>query len=226
MGKKVSIMIPVRGRVDKFEKCVGSFASTGSWKHKTEFIVKVDTDESTVPYCDILSKYGYDFKILQYSRPRGYNDLYVFWNDMARLSQGESLWMMNDDVTIREGDWMAVISKTAKSTKGRFIGMCREVKKTEYVEAERGRTGYPIIGRAVYEQMGCLCQSAICCDRMLRDIASATGCTVKLPIIIVHDTTGRQKGGMANDLVPPPPGLHTEQSKWVTSVIDKIGRKQ
>jgi len=78
---------------------------------KIEFILKIDPEDYVKfkPYISYLSENAIRYKILCYPKFEGYDSAYYFYDSMAWLASGHTIWAL--DVPVLKGDWLSVFSK-------------------------------------------------------------------------------------------------------------------
>jgi hypothetical protein len=107
----ISILMACRNNHSQFKDALNSLSTLCSNKSKVEIILKVDLDDQIKFYRSKLNESGFPFKILEYDKMDGYNDLHVFYNDLAAISSGKLLWLSTDDVIVESANWDSIIIK-------------------------------------------------------------------------------------------------------------------
>ena len=103
-AKPISIIIPVRDRIDLLKRCVNSIA------HETTYapyeIVIVDNDSQTEEARDFLSSTKH--RVLNFSGPFNYSAI----NNFA-VEQTGSPWLLflNNDTEVIDGDWLTIMAE-------------------------------------------------------------------------------------------------------------------
>ena len=99
--KKLSIMLPTRGRVQKLDRAITSLRKNAQDPLCVEIIFRCDLDdEKTQKY--LREK---DEKFLVGPREKGYASLPKFMNQCAEASSGDVIVMFNDDAIVETVDW-------------------------------------------------------------------------------------------------------------------------
>jgi GT2 family glycosyltransferase len=103
-AKKISIIIPVRDRVDLLARCIGSL--TKETAYAPYEIVIVDNDSQTDEARAYLSALKH--RVIHYSGPFNFSAL----NNFA-VEQTDSPWLLflNNDTEVIEGDWLAIMAE-------------------------------------------------------------------------------------------------------------------
>jgi GT2 family glycosyltransferase len=105
--KLVGIMIPTRKRVNLLQECLDSFNQKTNEKSLVELLIKIDTDdEETIKFVEnyILTS-EIDIKVVISDRKNGYGSLHEHYNSLAKASEAEFLFGMNDDIEILTDSW-------------------------------------------------------------------------------------------------------------------------
>ena len=107
-------MIPSRSRGDRLLGCLDSMYSKASNPDQIEALIKIDNDDIdsyVSAIADIKKITRGNCKVLISDRLDGYWSLDKAWNDLAKLSQGEFLYLLNDDVVMETQDWDVVVGE-------------------------------------------------------------------------------------------------------------------
>ena len=108
-SKFLSVMIPSRSRFDKLLDCLRTFQSQlGPSSSEVEFIVNLDSDD-TLSRMKELPFASLDIKVIVSSKLGGYKDLFVFYNECARVARGQLLLMWNDDAHFKTAQWYSML---------------------------------------------------------------------------------------------------------------------
>ena len=94
----LSILLPTRERFDNCSQTISSFFDNAKDINNIEFIIRCDNDD--LPFIQRLSLLPYfeRLKIIIGDRKQGYIDLHVFYNEMLKLSNGNYVMPINDDL--------------------------------------------------------------------------------------------------------------------------------
>ena len=120
-NKLLSILIPSRTRFDKLRECIDTFLSQLSPEQRafTEFIIKLDSDDTEsirripeLPFAEI------EIHVYVADKLQGYRDLYIFYNQCARLAKGRYLMMWNDDAKFRTINWFSIMLEEIRMSTG------------------------------------------------------------------------------------------------------------
>jgi GT2 family glycosyltransferase len=103
-AKKISIIIPVRDRVDLLKRCLDSL--TKETHYAPYEIVIVDNDSQTEEARSYLS--GLKHRVLHYEGPFNFSAI----NNFA-VEQTESPWLLflNNDTEVIDGDWLSIMAE-------------------------------------------------------------------------------------------------------------------
>ncbi len=100
----VSVIIPNKDHVDLLRNCIDSLTEkTGYQNYEILIVENNSTEEETFRYYKELSGRPY-IRLLRYDKPFNYSAIN---NYAARKAKGEYLLFLNNDVTVRETDWMS-----------------------------------------------------------------------------------------------------------------------
>jgi len=103
-AKKISIIIPVRDRVDLLNRCLASLTSKTTYAPYE--IVVVDNDSSSAEAHDYLARCPH--RVLRYSGPFNFSAI----NNFA-VAQTDNPWLLflNNDTEVIEGDWLTIMAE-------------------------------------------------------------------------------------------------------------------
>lgn len=101
----ISVLCPSTSLAD-FKRNISRLNEYSDDPEHIEVLVKLDSDNRQAKeYVTFLMSLRLRWKIVVYSKGNGYNDLHVFYNDLARLSFGNSLWLFNDYTYVDTPHW-------------------------------------------------------------------------------------------------------------------------
>jgi hypothetical protein len=105
--KLVGIMIPTRKRINLLQECLDSFNQKTKEKSLVELLIKIDTDdEETIKFIEEYTPTSeLDIKVVISDRKNGYGSLHEHYNSLAKVSEAEFLFGMNDDIEILTDSW-------------------------------------------------------------------------------------------------------------------------
>jgi hypothetical protein len=154
-GPLVSILIPTRGRPALLEKAVRSLRSPAA-----EILVRADRDDPHLPTIErtlAMEEFGrHRVTLITGDRGRGYGDLHLMYDELARAAKGDWLWMLNDDIELMgPPDWHELV-RCVCPPHG-FAGGPRVclMNCMEYVEGRlRESPIFPMIRREAYLHLG------------------------------------------------------------------------
>jgi hypothetical protein len=136
----ISVIMPTRKRVSALLTSIDELVSLAKNPDDIEILLKVDSDDEDT--LKILPWLPPQVKTLIYPRMRGYADLHIFQNDLAKIAQGKWLWIYNDDCVIKTQNWDEVISNYGD----KFVVI--------NPEAHTGHPCFPIVPRRLFEWWG------------------------------------------------------------------------
>ena len=114
-AKKISIIIPVRDRVDLLARCVDSLTSKTSYAPYE--IVVVDNDSQSEGARTYFSHFKH--RLLRYSGPFNFSAI----NNFA-VEQTDSPWLLflNNDTEVIEGDWLTMMAEQVQRPEVGAVG--------------------------------------------------------------------------------------------------------
>lgn len=110
--KKVSVMIPSRGRPDLLAKSIASLLDTA--EGDVEVLVRFDDDDKetagAVPHkgSEVVSEWAGKIKV-KFGQRHGYRNLHLYYNELAEIASGDWLLLWNDDAVMNTEGWDAKI---------------------------------------------------------------------------------------------------------------------
>ena len=104
---EVSVIMHCRGRPEVFRAALQSLFSTCLDHSVVEILVKLDTDDDTVPeYLKVLKSFPFQHKLLIYDRLDAWWSVHIFETDLSRIANGNTMWLFCEDNVILSGDWL------------------------------------------------------------------------------------------------------------------------
>lgn len=103
---KLSVLIPARNGYNALERTINSIFENESKKNNIQVCIKLDNDDIETIEKLIKHKYFYRITLLIYDRLLGYQNIHIFYNDLAKL-HNDSDWFLifNSDAEILTKDW-------------------------------------------------------------------------------------------------------------------------
>jgi len=159
--KLLSILIPSRGRFDKLRECVERFLSQLSQEQQqiVEIIVKLDSDDhESIRRIPEIQTGATELHVYVADRLSGYRDLYVFYNQCARLAKGRFLMMWNDDARFKTDNWFSILLEEIRTSPGAlsywFAGTPTLIREEGKPDREEDWPCFIAHNRLFYEIMG------------------------------------------------------------------------
>ncbi len=113
-GPLVSVLLPTRGRIHHLYQAVASLYASCRDKSLVEFIIKADDDDlPTIDLAKGMIRDGLQGKLLVSPRGRGYLDMHVWVNNMAKEAKGDWLFLWNDDARMVTDGWDQILLYSA-----------------------------------------------------------------------------------------------------------------
>lgn len=179
--RKVSVLVPTRGRVARLAAMRASFYATAG-SDEAELVFRADADDrETAGYLLEAGERRYRVG----PRLDGYRSLPAFFNEMAGMASGDVLMLGNDDMVFRTPGWASrVLAACNRFPDGVFnVGV-----------ATHNADHYPfsVVSRAVVARLGFLWDPRVYWgDVWLRDVMAAFGRCVMLDDVRVdHEWAG------------------------------------
>jgi hypothetical protein len=95
-----SVLIPSRARAERLRKTIRSIRSTSD-SARVEILVRFDDDDAgslaLIPELE-----GGGIRVIVGPRGQGYQDLHLFYDELARAANGAWIFIMNDDATVEQ----------------------------------------------------------------------------------------------------------------------------
>ena len=159
---KVSILIPNKDHTDDLEKCLYSIWSKTEWDNFEVIVIENNsTDPATFAYYKDAEKRYEGLKVVTWPE-KGFNFSAI--NNFGRkAAQGEYLLLLNNDVEVRNGDWLTELLRQCaiQILTGQLLPMA-EVVTPNIPEAEilSGMTitdaaGMEAAAKCISEKYGC-----------------------------------------------------------------------
>jgi glycosyl transferase family 2 len=185
MRPAISVIAPTRNRVPLLDHMLTTLDATVSDPARVEVILRCDYDDVlSIAY---LCQRGTPFIVG--SRREGYATLATFINEAARLSTGELVIVVNDDVEFLTADWdLRLTEAAAEYPDGIFdLGVNTVLNNPNFV--------FPCQSRRQIEVLGCFFdERLIYPDIWLRDVLLPFGRAIRVPeVTIQHNWLGQSE---------------------------------
>lgn len=182
MFRKISVLIPTRGRLKRLGTLLESFyATTKCGDHNAELVFRADEDDpDTIGLLSLTT-----FQTFVGPRHQGYQSMPQFFNELAAHATGDVLMCGNDDMIFRTPGWAAAILAAANQfPDGVFNLGVRTMNEGHYP--------FSIVSAIVVRELGFLWDPRIFWgDMFLRDVMMDLGRVQLLPEVrIDHDWVG------------------------------------
>ena len=200
-GIKISLLIPSHKAGSDFKRMLKSFSKTCEGRrHEVEILVKIDPDDDRNFYAERLTYSGFKWQIIQTPRLKGYNSLHIFYNDLAKISSGDLLWVASDDLFItRAANWVDSIWSTRNTFPDNVYVVHVDI---DGKGAGSKNNVIPIMSREMYNRLGHISQSRAN-DKYVNFIASRIKRIVKVhDVAVLHRFTKLAGGLLPSQIVP------------------------
>jgi len=111
----ISLIVPSVS-FDLFLNLYKSLTNSTEHENKAEILIKLDNNKEFNQFYSLLQSSSYKYKIIIYPQFNGRHSLHHFFNDLAAISSGKIIWILNDDATVR-GNWYKTLMKTRNTFK-------------------------------------------------------------------------------------------------------------
>jgi hypothetical protein len=180
--RKVSVLVPTRKRLGYLERMLNTYEQTVGDRALAEIVFRCDSDDQQT----IEFLCHRPFKILIGPREEGYKSLPRFFNEMARVANGDLLMCCNDDVIFATPNWPALLlAEASKYPDGIFdFGV--------NVGLNDDKFPFSIISRRLREILGFINDERLLfSDVFLLDVAKAFNRGIRITnVTITHDWAG------------------------------------
>jgi len=146
----ISILLSTRERFDLMIKSITSLYNNAKDPSRIELLLKLDDDnyEEYTGRMGEIYQITKNVKIVISNRREGYDSLHLFLNELAGVSEGEFLFVWNDDATMTTEGWDEYIAEYS----GQLCVLQIDNNHFSYSElSEHGVYIFPIIHRKYYE---------------------------------------------------------------------------
>jgi hypothetical protein len=156
--KKFSLFLPSRGREPLLMECVRTFFHNAKHPERVEMIVVLDDDDVSNPRFEAaVAQTTWNVRILKVPRSnchqRDYN------NVAARLTTGDYLWALNDDVIMPKVGWDVILEDYIETKLRRikdralYVGIDDTTHVGDQAQETLGCC-FPILTRELYQRLG------------------------------------------------------------------------
>lgn len=211
----ISVLCPTRGRPERFAASMDSFYQTTlafteslSPAENCEVLARFDKEDPTADdYGDL-----WFLEMLEGER-HGYEQLHLYYNELAELATGDYLLLWNDDARMVTRGWNEQVAKLDPTVP--FVAT-----------PGGGDHPFPLISRALYETLGHF-SLAPHCDTWLCEIGKAAGCMVSVDYEIEHlrdelDDETKRDGERAQREVTLPLMETEEVKRLLAEDVDRV----
>jgi hypothetical protein len=146
----VSILLSTRERFDLMIESITSLYNKAHDPTRIELLLKLDDDnyEEYINRVDEIYKITPNVKIVISNRRNGYDSLHLFLNELAGVSEGEFLFVWNDDAKMISENWDVYVAEHC----GKLCVLQIDNNHFSHPElSEHGAFIFPIIHRKYYE---------------------------------------------------------------------------
>ncbi len=183
-GPLVSVLLPTRKRVEELCQCVDSVYSLAQDKTLVEFVLKVDTDDTaSIDAAKRLRQLIPQTQIVLSDRGRGFHDMYMWADAMARASSGDWLFLFNDDARMLTQDWDQLLLTIGCDKPWPGIDdVCLLIAPTE---GRPAANEFLFLRKSTFRLLGHYGRSAHV-DNWMHKVLDFVGAALKTPIMVSH----------------------------------------
>ena len=164
----VTLMFPCRERFVWLQEAIRSFIDNADDPSGVEVLVRVDDDDEHWPSFE--QRLAGSPTVLIGSRLNAYLSMHVFYNEMAAISRGEWIWMLNDDVRCLTKGWDTVLKNHRIEQGNDRIALLNPAD-----HENRQSTQFPMLKRGGMEAVGHYSHYAVN-DHYLQILYGEVGC--------------------------------------------------
>jgi len=180
-NKRISVLLPTRGRAELSFKSLKTLWDTVSDKTDVEYLIALDDDDQTsidyyestaIPY---MEKNGIEYQV--HVVPRwGYAQLNTYINYLGQQASGRWIMFWNDDAIMESKDWDLEIEK--------HTGKFRVLRMPD--QSEHPYSIFPIVPHEWKVLLGDLSPQQMT-DAWVSQIAYLCNIMVNIPVKVTHD---------------------------------------
>ena len=222
-GVLASVLIPSRGRIDCLLDVIESFTRKTRDIGRVEFLIRLDLDDadSIAGLLDICGDVKWAAVVGE--AMGGYVDQNVFHNELARVSEGDWIFVFADDSIVSD-NWDVALMGASEMVASRSTS----VRDGVFVLRARAHAGlsnpFPIISRGFYRALGHVSLSNHS-DTYVEWVSRGVGCEVDFSAIeiqhsMLRDEIGKRGVEVARHTIPKLYGPDTRRE--VLADIDAI----
>jgi len=154
-GKLISLLTPSRARVERLQASLNSLDAMTKNPEDIEVIIRIDSDDdATRIHLMNGSKHSFNTTVLIGERGKGYADLHLMYNEMAKVASGRFMMIWNDDAIMTTRRWDDQV-RQFDDGKLKFIR-----SYVDDISGKRNKDFFPIVHRSYYDCLGHLSMSA------------------------------------------------------------------
>lgn len=149
----ISILCPSKN-LSVFQNNITALHDLASDPEHIEILVKLDSDVATSKlYVAFLSTLKFKWKLLVYDKGNAYNDLHIFYDDLAKLSFGQTLWLFNDFLHMHTPQWDIAIRSSRNVFEDNIYVM--QTKTCNHKHSRFSKlVSSPLISQEMYMRLG------------------------------------------------------------------------
>lgn len=198
ISNKISIQIPTRGRPHHITNVIDNLIDKVSDTNNIEILLRMDDDDTNTikilneSYSDQI---GSLIKIVVGNRNGGYFDLPKFHYELSEISNGEWIFLYNDDVTMETENFDLLVQEHHGK---KIILQSLGENGNSHGGIKGGNWYFPIIHREIVKNLGHFTIDTPYADGWIRVIGEKLNLHKIIPINLVHSEEIRQTMDQVN----------------------------
>lgn len=203
--KFLSILFPSRGRFASLSDCLNKLISqlSASEREQVEILVRLDSDDlDTLKQINELPFDKISLRFIVGHRGQGYADIYIWMNEMARLSTGRYILAWSDDAEFKTPNWFSILqNKSRELNRACCFWFSNKPILTAKKSGEKLMQEWPCtpaLHRSIFNAMGCM-SGVGGVDSFLAYVLEPLGLLEKIQEIYVEHTPWFDLPGQMRD---------------------------
>lgn len=176
---RISVLACARERITALDTMLASLFATAADPASVEILLRCDHDDE--PMIDYLRSWKWsNASVVIGPRLSGYASLPVFTNQLARLSHGDLLLVVNDDAVFETQGWDEMLRRAAGECGDLFLlGVDTRYNADHYP--------FPCVPRGLVDTLGFLFdERLVYTDIWLRDVLAALHQAIPVPEVVIR----------------------------------------
>ena len=185
-GPAFSILLPTRKRVKDLSRCINELYNLAKNKNNIEYCFRVDDDDyETIGYLKGIEN-NFNIKYYIGQRGKGYLEVYNFFNECAKMSTGDWLFLYNDDIKMTTEYQDEIILSIDPRKIGGWKGSDEICLFAPSVKGRNACFAFPMIRRKTYEILGHV-SKGVYSDAYLYNVMSNLDAAIYVDKIVIEE---------------------------------------